>query len=310
MGWPLRMFQEEGYYFVTSRCFQGRLLLHPSPEVNEVVGGVLARAVEQSNGSVRLHAFTFLSNHFHLLVWAKGAALAGFMQYLRANLSKKVGRLVDWSGGFWERRYSAEPVLDDTALVGRLRYVLAHGVKEGLVERSIEWPGLTCLPQLLGPARRLFRWFNWTKRWSKRGHADGGDARGRFAEEWAEPVALELAPLPCWEGFAEEQRQREVTALLREVEAEACTRSRSVMGARAVQAQHPHTRPEHLKRSPRPLGHASTRQALKELREQYRAFVTAFREAAAQWLRGDYSARFPLFSFPPRVLPGRVAQIL
>jgi hypothetical protein len=53
------------------------------------------------------------------------------MQYLRANLSRKVGRLVDWSGGFWERRYSAEPVLDDEALVGRLRYVLAHGVKEG-----------------------------------------------------------------------------------------------------------------------------------------------------------------------------------
>jgi hypothetical protein len=38
---------------------------------------------------------------------------------------------VDWNGGFWERRYSAEPVLDDVALVGRLRYVLAHGVKEG-----------------------------------------------------------------------------------------------------------------------------------------------------------------------------------
>jgi REP element-mobilizing transposase RayT len=150
MGWPLRMFKEEGYYFVTSRCFQGRLLLRPSQEVNEVVGGVLARAVEQSAGTVRLHAFTFLSNHFHLLVWARGAALSTFMQYLRANLSRKVGRLVDWSGGFWERRYSAEPVLDDAALVGRLRYVLAHGVKEGLVERSAEWPGLTCLPQLLG----------------------------------------------------------------------------------------------------------------------------------------------------------------
>ena len=35
--------------------------------------------------------------------------------------------MTDWSGGFWERRYSAEPVLDDTALAGRLRYVLAHG---------------------------------------------------------------------------------------------------------------------------------------------------------------------------------------
>ncbi|WP_306413606.1 transposase, partial [Cystobacter fuscus] len=182
MGWPLRMFQEEGLYFVTSRCFQGRLLLRPGAEVNEVVGGVLARAVQQSAGTVRLHAFTFASNHFHLLVWARGAALASFMQYLRANLSKKVGKLVDWSGGFWERRYSAEPVLDDTALVGRLRYVLAHGVKEGLVERSAEWPGLTCLPQLLGPARRLFRWFNWTKRWSKRGSEELAVGEGRFAE--------------------------------------------------------------------------------------------------------------------------------
>ncbi|HYO71549.1 MAG TPA: hypothetical protein VEU33_36270, partial [Archangium sp.] len=116
MGWPLRMFQEEGYYFVTSRCFQGRLLLRPSAEVSEVVGGVLARAVQQSAGNVRLHAFTFASNHFHLLVWTRGVALASFMQYLRANLSKKVGRLVDWSGGFWERRYSAEPVLSGAAL--------------------------------------------------------------------------------------------------------------------------------------------------------------------------------------------------
>ena len=97
-------------------------------------------------------------------------------------------------------RYSAEPVLDDTALVGRLRYVLAHGVKEGLVERSAEWPGLTCLPQLLGPARRLFQWYSWTKRWSKRGREDTAAGEGRFAEQIAEPVELEVAPLPCWEG--------------------------------------------------------------------------------------------------------------
>jgi hypothetical protein len=309
MGWPLRMFQEEGYYFVTSRCFQGRLLLRPGAEVNEVVGGVLARAVQQSDGTIRLYAFTFASNHFHLLVWARGAALAGFMQYLRANLSKKVGKLVDWSGGFWERRYSAEPVLDDTAMVGRLRYVLAHGVKEGLVDRSAEWPGLTCLPQLLGPARRLFRWFNWTKRWSKRGSEDMA-GEGRFAQEWAEPVELEIAPLPCWEGLKEEQRQRAVRGLVEQVEAEAQSRGTPVLGARAVRAQHPHTRPEHLKRSPRPLGHASTRQALKELREQYRTFVAAFREAAAQWSQGDFSALFPPFSFPPRVVPARAAQVL
>ncbi len=310
MGWPLRMFEEEGYYFVTSRCFQGRLLLRPSQEVNEVVGGVLAKAVQQSGGAVRLHAFTFASNHFHLLVWAQGAALASFMQYLRANLSRKVGRLVDWRGGFWERRYSAEPVLDDAAMVGRLRYILAHGVKEGLVEKCAEWPGLTCLSQLLGPARRVFRWFNWTKRWSARRREDVVEGAGRYAEEWAESVELEVAPLPCWERRSEEERRREVRALLGDVEEEARSKGKPSLGAAAVRAQHPHTRPERLARSPRPLGHASTRQALRELREQYHAFVAAFREAAERWRRGDFSARFPLFSFPPRVVPGRIALVL
>ncbi len=133
---------------------------------------------------------------------------------------------------------------------------------------------------------------------------------GRFAEEIAEPVELEVAPLPCWKGLGEEERRRAVRGLVEAVESEARAQDKPVLGVRAVRAQHPHTRPERLKRSPRPLGHASTCQALKELREQYRAFVAAFREAAARWRRGDFSASFPLFSFPPRVEPGRVARIL
>ena len=133
---------------------------------------------------------------------------------------------------------------------------------------------------------------------------------GRFAEEIAEPVELVVEPLPCWKGLGEEERRRAVRGLVEAVEFEARALDTPVMRARAVRAQHPHTRPEHLKRSPRPLGHASTRQALRELREQYRAFVAAFREAAARWRRGDFSAPFPLFSFPPRVTPGRVARIL
>jgi len=163
---------------------------------------------------------------------------------------------------------------------------------------------------LLGPARRLFRWFNWTKRWSKRGSEEQAVGEGRFAEEWAEPVELEVAPLPCWKGLGEEQRQRAVRGLMEQVEVEARLRDKPVLGVSAVRAQHPHTRPEHLKRSPRPLGHASTRQALRELREQYRSFVAAFREAAARWRQGDFLAPFPLFSFPPRVVPGHVARVL
>jgi len=92
MGWPLRLFQEEGSSFVTSRCFQGRRLLRPSVHL-------------------RLQSLPLVG------VGTRGRARR-LQQYLRANLSTKVGKWVDWSGGFWERRYSAELVLDDAALVG------------------------------------------------------------------------------------------------------------------------------------------------------------------------------------------------
>ncbi|HZH78187.1 MAG TPA: hypothetical protein VEY88_19320 [Archangium sp.] len=51
------------------------------------------------------------------------------------------------------------------------------------MEKSAEWPGLTCLAQLLGPAKRRFHGFNWTKRWSKKGSEDTAAGEGRLAEE-------------------------------------------------------------------------------------------------------------------------------
>ena len=64
MGWPLRMQEQTLIYFVTVRCAQSRLLLRPSQKTNDVVGGVLARAVERS--AVELFGFSFASNHVHM----------------------------------------------------------------------------------------------------------------------------------------------------------------------------------------------------------------------------------------------------
>jgi len=72
--------------------------------------------------------------------------------------------------------------------------------------------------------------------------------KGRFAEELAEPVELVVEPLPCWKGLGEEERRRAVRGWVEAVESEVRARDTPVLGARAVRAQHPHTRPEHLKR--------------------------------------------------------------
>ena len=63
MGRKLRYLPEEGALVeVTCRTLQGRLLLRPSPELNDIAAGVLGRA--QRLYPVDLIALSLLSNHF------------------------------------------------------------------------------------------------------------------------------------------------------------------------------------------------------------------------------------------------------
>jgi len=298
MGRPIRFFQPQGCYFVTARCFQARLLLRPSTETNALVGGTLARAVQLYE--VELFGFVVASNHLHLLVRAGKGNLPNFMQYLLSNVAKKVGRLVSWRGGLWERRYSAEPVIDDEAMVGRLRYILSHGVKEGLVERCAEWPGLSCLCQLLGDAVRRFHWFDWTARW----HAASRKPASAFLDErWARPVQLVLSPLPCWTNLSTTQRRERVRELIRSIEEQGALSGDGVLGRRHVMSQRPHRRPRTTKRTPRPLCHASTREGWESFRELYRSFATWFAEASSRWRSGQLRAHFPPFAVRPFLWP-------
>jgi len=298
MARPVRFFQPEGCYFVTARCYQARLLLRPSLETNGLVGGTLARAVQMYG--VELFGFVVASNHLHLLVRAPRGNLPVFMQYLLSNIAKKVGRLVSWRGGLWERRYSAEAVIDDEALVGRLRYILSHGVKEGLVKRCSEWPGISCLAQLLGSGVRQFQWFDWTVRWkiTLREHE-----RQLLDDRWARPVQLKLTPLPCWAQLSEARRRECVSELVASIEREGSLLGAGVLGQRKVLNQRPHRRPWHVKRTPRPLCHASTREGWERFRELYRSFVVAFREASRRWRSGQLRALFPRFAVRPFLWP-------
>ena len=85
-----------------------------------------------------------LSRRHAQLALTAGIALARFMQFLLSNLARKLAPLCPhpWWGRFWERRYTAAPILDDEALEGLLAYVVCHGVKEGLVRDPSDWEGL------------------------------------------------------------------------------------------------------------------------------------------------------------------------
>jgi len=124
---------------LTGRTIGARSLFVPSPKptrFNEVVVGVTGRALEVS--PLELCGAVFLANHFHLLaVVHEQQELSRFMQHLMCNLSKEVGRIRDWKGSMWARRYDGIVVSDEPeAQWARLKYLLSNSVKEGLCQRS------------------------------------------------------------------------------------------------------------------------------------------------------------------------------
>jgi|SRR5215203_1986480 len=150
MSRPLRFIPKEGaLVHVTCRTIQSRFLLRPSPALNQIVVGVLGRA--QRMYQVPCHDLVVMSNHWHGLFSVKDAnQLALFMGFVDSNLAREVGRLVDWPDKVWARRYHSIVVSnEEMAQAERFRYLLSHGVKEGLVGRVTEWPGVHAIRELL-----------------------------------------------------------------------------------------------------------------------------------------------------------------
>jgi REP element-mobilizing transposase RayT len=285
---------------VTVRTYQSRLLLRPGPAVNEIILGVMGRA--QRLYPVRCCSVVFMSNHWHALLQVDDALqLARFMQHVDGNLSAEIGRkeMHDWPNAMWSRRYQSIVVSDEPAAqVERLRYHLAHGVKESLVDRVKRWPGVHFAKAILGGKPLKGLWFNRTEEFAARNR---GEDFGRL--KYAEEEELKLSQLPCWADLTPEQYRERIAELVEGIEAEtrADREARGIepLGVEAILRQEPHARPNQTKKSPAPACHAASKEARKKFWESYSAFVAAFREAAEKLRAGEWPVRFPLGSFPP-----------
>ncbi len=95
--------------------------------------------------------------------------LATFMGYFASNLAREISRLTGWTDKIWARRYQAIVISDEEAAqTSRLEYLLAHGVKESLVEHARDWPGVHCVRNLLDDEPLEGIWFDRTKKYSAR----------------------------------------------------------------------------------------------------------------------------------------------
>ncbi len=298
---PLRFIPDHSLVEVTTRTIQGRLLLRPSAELTAIILGVIGKA--QAMYDMTIYAFVFLSNHAHFLLSPSSAGqLALFMQFVNSNVAKEAGRLHAWSDKFWSRRYRSIVVADDTAAHARLRYILGHGAKEGLLRSAGAWPGPNCIATLTTGAVLRGTWFDRSAEYLARG-------RGQtvFPSQFATAFDVKLTPLPCLQHLSEDQRQAECRRIVDEIktraEAENKEKGRTPMTVAAILAQDPHSKPASTNRSHAPFVHATDDSTRQAFRVAYRAFVDGFRAGVLGLRERAREIRdlFPFGAFPPRL---------
>jgi REP element-mobilizing transposase RayT len=304
MSRPLRLLTPATTWFVTTRCIDAKLLLRPDPALNAAVGLSLARAARRHPG-ISLFGFVALSNHLHLLLTDERSELSSFMELFLGTLAKSVNALRNRRGHVFERRFSAEPVLDPVALLDRWQYLVLNPVRAGLVSHHDDWPGLCLLAAGAAPTVHAFRRFRHDRYDAARRAAPKGKSPpspSDFYEEASvriQPLpaqVLQMAGLPEGRTLWEELRRLEVC-----IAQERRRQGRGFLGRERVLAQDPFTEPKNPKRSPRPLCHTSFSGLYFQFREMLRSLTRFYAECSSRYRRGEFSIEFPPFTFRPSV---------
>ena len=295
---PIRQNTPGRRWFLTSRTLESRFFLLPDKETNEVIGFYLARALRLFP-SMKLIAVVCLSNHCHLVVEDGGGQLSAFAAHFFGNVARELNILHERTGTVFPRPYSAEAILDDEALAGRIRYTLLNPAADRLTDTYDLWPGL--LGWSLFNKRLEFKRFNRREFGRVLRKAEPGLEPER--DDFIETEVLELAELP--ESLDADQIEREV----REEEAKLRAKRQWSLGPKKILAQKFEDKPKHTDRSQRPLCHASTSPAWFEYLRQTRAFRVAYQIASIAFRAGKLLVEFPAHCFrpPTAVRPSLVA---
>ena len=306
-----RFIDPDTVHHVISRVFQGRYLMRPSSEINTIINGVIGRA-RRNWPSVEFFAHAFMSNHVHLMVRGPAFEITKFIGHLKREISRRCSPLAKWPRvAFWDPRYIATALTGAESQEQCLKYILSQGVKEGLVEDPVEWPGVHCAKQLFAKERVFGDWFDGTgygkatyraeRRKKKKKHEEVD--RNKFITKYE----VTLDTLPVWRGLTNEQRERELARMRREIIAEgkAARNGKKAKGVKYVLSMPRETRTE-LPKQPwyeerrRMIFWGNAKAAeTQDYLKRYWEFQAKFRLASDAYLAGNFAVEFPEGSFRP-----------
>jgi hypothetical protein len=276
MARPLCFIRRDELLDITIRTHEGRALLRPTRAMTACVLSVLARCLALYR--VDLHAFVFLSNHGHLMATVENALHATcFIRDFKRETTKGIRRLTGWKGKVWASGRPI-PILDGDAAIYRVKYTLANGVKEGLVDHPLAWPGANSSRALLGDMQIAV-------------------PATRKAED---PALIRLTPIAPFRALSPEEHRGQIERLIGEVvdEARLARDGKPCLGLRRILDVDPFE-PIALEKTRRPLAHATSIEAVLDFKAARAAHEEAFRRATGRLREAGRPVPFPHDSFPP-----------
>lgn len=120
---------------------QRMFLLLPTPQTRNILGYSLAYALART--SIEVHEFTFLSNHYHLVL----SDPLGELPVLMREFNSLVARSLNASLGRWEAVWASEPycapeLLDGEDVFAKCVYTLTNTASAGMVRHAKDYEGL------------------------------------------------------------------------------------------------------------------------------------------------------------------------
>ncbi len=274
--------------------------LLPNAQINQIIGGILAKY--QETFSILIFAYTVLSNHLHIVAQAPKGNLWRFEQAVNREIAKRVNRLLNIRGHFWERRYDEQMIASESDLVEAFLYVMCNPVSHGLVEHPALWPGLNCYMHALDFKDRVFTFTDYSAFGKASRKADNKGKRLSI-QEFQTEHKLRLTPLPQYTHLSLKERRIALSNLIRErisrIKTERKLKGLGFLGRRNIMRQRHTDVPLKVKRRPRPICYTKSWEAKKSFMNWFFAWLESFREASRLFRSGNRLVQFPDHSLMP-----------
>jgi putative transposase len=275
-------------YLITRRCTQRQFLLTPSNITNQIIRYCLALAANATG--IRLHAYCFMSNHWHGVVTDTEARLPEFLERFHRLLARAQNAVLGRHENFWSsEKPSAVYLVSEPDIIQAIAYTIANPVAAGLVPSPSEWPGV--LTQKVGESSFIDK------------------PTVFFAPRGRLPSRVELRTYGP--GVAGVQQTSSMGQRLREALRTMVSAAHSKLGsegvrfvgAAAILRQSTLAMPSSIeeKRTTIPKFAAGNRADYRSAMERLRQFVLAYRLAWEAWRSGFREALFPAGTYALRI---------